>query len=137
MIYIDSSQSSCNPTSLKISICNINITEYNNSNVKSYACAGLDNAIEYITTANIANSGFVHICLPPEQFVLRKMRSLNTSVVFTGHNEQQSTIHCDYSANQDVHPSNELEYTLFVKHVELVKLEFLLFSNCPHAAIAH
>ena len=132
IINIDSShvQSNCNPTSLKTvtSICNINITD---SNVKSYACADLDSAIEYITRANIANSSFAHICLPPGRFVLKKMWSLNTSVVFTGHNEQQSTIHCDYSDNQNVHSSNELEYTLFVKHVELVKLEFLLFKNCP------
>lgn len=127
MIYIDSSQSNCNPTAL---LCNI--TEYyNNSNVKSYACPDLDNALEYITAANIANSSFAHICLPPGRSILRKIWSLDTSVIFTGHNEHQSTIHCDYSDNQDAYPNNELEYTLFVKHVKLVKFEFLLFDNCP------
>ena len=131
LINIDSSQSNCNPISLKTSY---NITEYNNSNLKSYACPNLDSALEYITTTNMVNSSFAQICVPPGHFVLKNIWSLDTSIVLTGYNGdslQQTTIHCDYSDKQGTYPNDELKYTLFVKNVELVKFEFLLFENCP------
>ena len=80
-IYTDSStQRSCSPTTLQ-SLCNV--TEHA---VMLYACPDLDSALEYITTTNISNFRYVHICLPSGNFVLKNYWSLNISFVLTGHN---------------------------------------------------
>ena len=145
LIYIDSSQSNCNPTSLKIP-CDIKVTdiytEYGSSNFTLYTCPDLDSALEYITTANIASSGnysFVHICLPPGHFILKKWWLLNISFALTGsgyseNNLLQSVVQCDYN---DINPTtvtstaNDLKYTLFFQNVQFVKFGFVQFESCP------
>ena len=141
LIYIDSaSQRNCSPTTLK-SLCNINVTEYDNSNVMLYTCPDFDSALEYITTtdtSNYDNFSYVHICLPSGNFVLNNSWSLNISFVLTGHNEvdlSQSVIQCaGYNGTQDaniVTTASDLEYTLFFKNVQFVKFEFVQFKSCP------
>ena len=117
-------------------------TEYNSSNFTLFTCPNLDSALEYITTANIANSGnysFVHICLPPGHFVLKKYWLLNISFVLTGsgysgNNLLQSVVQCNYN---NINPTtiastaNDLKYTLFLQNVQFVKFRFVHFESCP------
>ena len=140
LIYIDNtSLRNCSPTTLK-SLCYINVTEYDNSDVMLYTCPDLDSALEYITTTNISrydDFSYVHICLPSGNFVLNNSWSLNISFVLTGHNGvdlSQSVIQCaGYSDTQDtniVTNASDLEYKLFFKNVKLVKFEFVKFTSC-------
>ena len=138
VIYIDNSERNCSPSTLKSS-CNINVTEYGNSDVMSYTCPDLDSALEYISTniSNYDNCSYVHICLPSGNFVLSNSWSLNISFILTGHNGavmSQSIIQCDYNDTQDtniVTNASDLEYTLFFKNVQFVKFEFVQFKSCP------
>ena len=140
LIYIDSSQSNCNPTSLK-TLCNVNVTDtkYGSSNFTSYTCPDLDSALEYITTVNYDNYSFVHICLPSGHFVLKKFWLLNISFVLTGsgyseNNLHQSVIQCDYNDTNDINiasTANDLKFTLFFQDVQFVKFKFVHFESCP------
>ena len=138
VIYIDHSERNCSLTTLKSS-CNINVTEYGNSDVILYTCPDLDSALEYISTniSNYDNCSYVHICLPSGNFVLSNSWSLNISFILTGHNGDvmsQSVIQCGYNDTQDtniVTSASDLEYTLFFKNVQFVNFEFIQFKSCP------
>ena len=100
VIYIDNSKRNCSPSTLKSS-CNINVTEYGNSDVMLYTCPDLDSALQYISTniANYDNFSYVHIFIPSGNFVLSNSWSLNISFILTGHNGSvmsQSIIQCGY-----------------------------------------
>ena len=140
VIHIESSQSRCNPASLK-TLCNINVAEHGNSNFSSYTCPDLDSALEYITTTNIGaydNSSFAHICLPPGHFILKKHWHLNVNFVLTGYNGSnlpQSVIQCDYTnetnSSNVVTDANNLMYILIYKNIQFIKFKYVQFENCP------
>ena len=138
-IYIEgSAQRNCRPTTPKSSR-NVNVTEYDNTNMVFYTCPDLDSALEYITTnmSHYDHSSYAHIFLPSGNFVLNNTWSMNISFVLTGHNEvdlSQSVIQCGYNDTQDINivtNASDLEYTLFFKNVQFVKFEFVQFKNCP------
>ena len=136
VIYVDNSdisQNDCSSTDFNKTLCDVDITEC--SNITSLTCPDLDDAFNYISTTT-RNFSFAHIWLLSRNVTLRKSWSLNISLVLTGHTADQSLIQCSYD-DDDIQNTNnatttdELDYMLYFRNVQFVRLEFVQFESCP------
>ena len=135
MIYVDNSdisQNDCTLTDFNETLCDVDITEC--PNITSLTCPDLDNTFNYISTT-ASNFSFAHIWLLSRNVMLRKSWSLNISLVLTGYTADQSVILChdndDTQNTSIVTITDELDYMLYFRSVQFVRLEFVHFDNCP------